>query len=169
MIPWLHWKLLARAMKREHVFNKRRLNPRYLSGRYGKGLAVTEVDENGYIVGYAALWDTCLADVFELGSFFVDPSRRRQGLGASLFARCQEILEREGADAVALTTSEVFERIALRAGWEVDGRGDNLLARVLLSEKKTLRSPSAHNLPPLRPVKTLLRSWGSDEILFPKK
>ena len=169
MISQLSWKLLARTMRRERVFNNSRLNPACLARRCDEGLAVIEVDDSGCIIGYAAFWDTRLADVLELGSFFIAPSHRGQGLGTRLFGRCQEMLEREAAYAIALTNSKAFERIALQAGWQVDGQGDNFLARILLSGRNSLRSLSAHNISPPKPIKILLRSWRNDEVLYPRK
>lgn len=169
MTAGFEWILLSRAMKREHVFVKSRLNPKSLAGRYRDGLAVAEFDEKGYVTGYAALWDTCIDNVYEFGSFFVDPNHRGRGLGKILFGRCQEILEREKADGIALTNSQVFEHIALQFGWEVDSRGDIHLVRALLDNNGSLRSTRAYNTSPVRHSKTLLRSWRSDEVLFPKK
>jgi len=166
---WWKWKQLAQNMHEAGIFNEKRIHPKRLYERFRHGFAGIVLDSSNTIIGFAALWQTGISDVLELGSFFVLPGWRGRGIGREVFGQCVRILEDNKARAVAFTESAELIRLASRFGWSVDSTGQHTAIRLFLAQGACFEEARQKRQHTRHSDTTMLCSWNRGEACAPEQ
>lgn len=164
-VSWGAWKGLSRALrwdiKHGAPFKKNRIGVRLLSSRYNAGYAGIMLNgTEEQIVGYAALWDTNFPGIVELGTFWVHPEYRGQGVGSSVFHQCNTLLKMHNLFGIMLTGTPAAIIIARRCGWYIDSVGNQFVARLLANQDADFHDFRKRGKQYMqKEPSTLLRSW----------
>ncbi len=113
------WEVLSQAMREENtdgsVFLAERISPEALRRAYEEQRAVF-VEEDGRILGFAALWETAEVAWLEVGSLFVVRDARGRGLSSRLYPERLALIP-PGIRSFVVTHRPEAAHLALRHGY----------------------------------------------------
>ncbi|MEY4747437.1 MAG: hypothetical protein RLZZ416_486 [Candidatus Parcubacteria bacterium] len=114
------WRVLCHGLKAEGTYFEARLDPHLLCDRAFRGYAaVRETDEivgNRTIIAYGALWPTSDKSWLEVGSLYVHPAHRKNGLHMEIMS---ELVKRvpEGGRLFLITADKRVMQLASDFGF----------------------------------------------------
>lgn len=118
------WEVLSKEIGEAGGYFADRLSPRDLSSRFYAHRAVIRSSDSGAIEAYVALWRTRRREWYELGTVWIHPSRRGNGLRDEIMKEVVQLLP-IGWRLLMVTASDGVRRSAEKFGFQMVNAGTN--------------------------------------------